>query len=118
LAIVAIVGITSLNKAKVGFRDYRSLAQQTNEAGRVQANLLTARLHVKNYVINSSQTSIDQVQERAKSTLDLLNGLDVLTADHPEMQKIVQTAASEVKTYVPRSNQTTKAAEYTCRQQT
>ncbi len=99
LAIVAIVGITSLNKAKVGFRDYRSLAQQTNEAGRVQANLLTARLHVKNYVINSSQTSIDQVQERAKSTLDLLNGLDVLTADHPEMQKIVQTAASEVKTY-------------------
>jgi len=50
LLLVGGVSYTGLRKAATGFQDYRGLARDTNLAGRLQANMLMARLSVKNYI--------------------------------------------------------------------
>ena len=72
LAAIALVGVLEFDSAKNSFVDYRSLARQSNQLGRIQANLLEARLHVKRFIINQSEDSIDGVKERATRALDFI----------------------------------------------
>ncbi len=92
LAIVATISIVAINNVGSGFSEYRGLALQTNESGRVQANMLMARLFVKNYILNASQENIDSVKKRANATLDLATGLleKLHTAHEKELVKKIQ----------------------------
>jgi methyl-accepting chemotaxis protein len=98
LAIVAFYGVFSLNEVGDGFSRYRALALETNQAGRVQANLLTTRLNVKNFIINGTPESIKAVHERMDATLELSADLRKMVTSQ-DMIKIVDQMVDDLKEY-------------------
>jgi methyl-accepting chemotaxis protein len=68
LLVVAFIGVFSLRSADENFARYRQIALQSLQAGRVQANLLEARLAVFEYMKNASPDAAEQVRKRLKST--------------------------------------------------
>ncbi|NVK19064.1 MAG: HAMP domain-containing protein [Methylocystaceae bacterium] len=96
LSAVMIVEIKSIGD---GFKSYRSLALETNHAGRVQANLLTSRLGVKGFLISPAPETIEAVKQRAQATLDLVKELreNVKTDDK---RQIADEMISAVQTYL------------------
>ncbi|MBF0248941.1 MAG: Tar ligand binding domain-containing protein, partial [Alphaproteobacteria bacterium] len=107
LLLIAGVGFSSLDGADTNFMDYRSLARQTNQAGRIQANRLMTRLFVKNFVIEASEDNIKGVKERAQATLDLIPETRELTTD-PKFLAVVDKVEGELKTYVAHFEDVTK----------
>lgn len=106
LAIVAIEGLFALNTIGDGFVRYRALALQTNNSGRVQANMLLARMNVKNYIIHASDDNIKGVQERAAATLKLNDELLALVQDDDKKVKL-QKVTEELHTYLEAFNKVT-----------
>lgn len=72
LAIVAVVAIFSLNSASSGLDRYRDIARKANTMGRIQANLLEARLAVKNYIQTSSRESQKEFNTRSENMSNFL----------------------------------------------
>jgi len=107
LLIIAVVGFSSLNGAGENFTDYRNLARQTNEAGRVQANMLMTRMFVKNFIISASEENTKGVHERAKLTSDLIPGMKELTKN-PDFLKVIDKVEGELKNYVGHFEEVTK----------
>ena len=70
LLILAAVTYFSLTSARESFTEYRSLARQTNEIGRVQANMLMARLAVKDYILRGTDEAYSQLQNRIATALE------------------------------------------------
>ncbi|MDH3582224.1 MAG: hypothetical protein OEM91_16570, partial [Hyphomicrobiales bacterium] len=81
----------SLSSTGDNFSRYRGLALQINGSGRVQANLLEARLQAKNFIISASQENIDKVKARANKTLEMIEALRGRLQD-PEKLKIVEAS--------------------------
>ncbi|MBI9071160.1 MAG: HAMP domain-containing protein [Melioribacteraceae bacterium] len=73
LVIVSAVSYYTISSADSGFSDYRSTAISTNTLGRVQANLLEARLQVKNFNDTGSEKSLEDFGERFKAFDDILH---------------------------------------------
>lgn len=69
LIVIALTGFYALKSASTGFEHYREMARATNLAGRIQANMLTARMDVKNFLISGSQKALDDFDERWKMVL-------------------------------------------------
>lgn len=88
LATIALVGVLEFDKAKNSFVDYRSLARQSNQLGRIQANLLEARLHVKRFIINQSEDSVDGVKERATRALGFIRDGEKLARESEYLNRI------------------------------
>ena len=102
LALLLTIGITggfSLIGANNNFKSYRAIARQSNEAGRVQSNLLEARLAVKNFIISPNAKSVETVKDRTNATLKLQETLLGLTAN-PEEKKVVQDSGQQLNTYL------------------
>jgi methyl-accepting chemotaxis protein len=59
LLVVGGIAYTGLKTATNGFLNYRELALDTNLTGRLQANMLMARLSVKNFIENGLDAEID-----------------------------------------------------------
>jgi len=72
LIVTSIMSSLSLNTTKEQFSDYRSIAINTNMIARVQANLLTTRLGVKNFVIYGTDDSINVVRERLEKVKEFV----------------------------------------------
>ncbi|MBE0370922.1 methyl-accepting chemotaxis protein [Pseudoalteromonas aurantia] len=70
LVVVSVSGYYGLSSAQSGFTSYRSLALETNLSGRMQANLLYARIGVIKYLSDSSPAIVKQYDER----MDKLQG--------------------------------------------
>ena len=98
LAIVSAVAFFGLSQGNTMFGDYRSLARQTNEMGRIQANLLTARLNVKNYIKTNSDDAAKVVRERIEATVGLIDGAKALF-DTPDEIQAMEEASSEIHKY-------------------
>lgn len=58
LAIVVVTSISALNSSGSSFLHYKSLAQDTNIAGRLQANMLLVRIKLKDYLISQSDEDL------------------------------------------------------------
>ncbi len=99
LVLTGVTGAINLNDGSDQFKLYRSIALQSNQAGRVQANLLEARLAVKNFIINGSPETVKSVQSRSASTLALTKELDELVAS-PSRKEVVTTASREIQAYI------------------
>ncbi|MBQ4837842.1 methyl-accepting chemotaxis protein [Pseudoalteromonas luteoviolacea] len=67
-----LVSIQALNTASDGFKEYRSLARNTNNAGRVQANLLTIRIAALHYINTGSQIALQEERTRMATLNELL----------------------------------------------
>lgn len=89
----------ALEGSKSGFMEYRSLALQTNASGRVQANLLEARLQAKNFLIDASPENIENVKARANKTLEMITNLRG-RVDTPEKVAVADEAESAMKNYL------------------
>ena len=81
LIVISSVSLIGLMGADKYFKDYRSLARQTNAKGRVQANMLMTRIYAKNFVISASEENIEGVEQRAKLTLEMIAQARELTKD-------------------------------------
>ncbi len=64
LLIISIVSIFTIITGADGFTEYRSIARNTNFSSRIQANLLEARLQVKNFVQTSDFEHVKIYEER------------------------------------------------------
>jgi methyl-accepting chemotaxis protein len=81
LVIISAVSLVSLMTADRHFKDYRSLARQTNADGRVQANMLMTRIYAKNFVIDANKDNIEGVEQRARKTIEMIARARELTGD-------------------------------------
>ena len=85
LVLAAIAGFSIYMNltSKDNFTEYRSAARLTNEAGRVQANMLSARLAFQKY----------QREQSAETSRELNERLDVVMASINEMGKMTDDSA-------------------------
>ncbi|MCG8509083.1 MAG: methyl-accepting chemotaxis protein, partial [Rhodospirillales bacterium] len=92
LLLLVIAGESVFNLYSIGkdFTDYRGLARQTNQYGRVQANLLLTRMGVKDFVIRGSEEAISVVKERGKTTSDVLAGVSELTDSEEDLAYVAE----------------------------
>ena len=67
LIVVALVEGMGLDDARYDFAEYRTTARQTNQIGRIQANLLEARLGVKDFILKGTDEARDKVVTRIES---------------------------------------------------
>lgn len=98
LMIVSAVSFFGLSGANNQFADYRTLARQTNQMGRIQANLLSARLGVKDYIIKNSEDAAANVKSRAQATEKNILEAKTLFKNSKHLPKIV-AAIDEVAIY-------------------
>lgn len=98
LVLLGGVSIYGLSLANTQFTDYRSLARQTNEMGRIQANLLSARLGVKDYIIKNTEEAAQTVRERASTTEEIIQGAEELFQGSEHLAAIVG-AVDQIGTY-------------------
>lgn len=101
--LILLLGLTVTSLFGLGgsqnyFTEYRGLAREANEAGRVQANLLMARLSAKDFLNTSSARSQKTVNERAIATAEIADQLLSL-ATSEQSQKVARELKSSIKTY-------------------
>ena len=72
LLVITAAGMWGLTVAKEDFNAYRGLARGTNQEGRIQANMLMTRMHMKNFILSPDEKNVAGVKERAQTTLDLI----------------------------------------------
>jgi len=107
LLVISATGGLNLSSGNDNFTRYRSVALQTNQAGRVQANLLEARLAVKNFIIDATDESIAAVKTRASNTLQFNQDLGDLV-NSAEKQAIVTETEASLKAYIAAFDEVTR----------
>ncbi|MEP3114592.1 methyl-accepting chemotaxis protein [Nisaea sp.] len=98
LLLISFTGWREISKANDIFTRYRSIALQSNQAGRVQANLLEARLAVKNFIINGSPENIETVNTRIGKTLALKDEFAKI-ADSGAMKETIKHSGESLEQY-------------------
>lgn len=109
LIIVSAVGYFGLSGANGNFKQYRGYALQTNQMGRVQANLLSARLAAKDFILNNKDESAKQVATRIAATTELVDGATKMF-DRPEAIRQMEDASVALTTYRDSFQQVTEFA--------
>ena len=107
LLVISATGGLNLSNGNYDFSRYRAIALQTNQAGRVQANLLEARLAVKDYIINATDDAIAAVNGRISKTLELNKELDTLV-NSQEKKDVVAHTEEGLGNYVARFSEVTE----------
>ena len=98
LAIVAGVGYFGLSGANDNFKEYRGYARQTNELGRIQANLLLARLYAKDYIAKNTDEAAQKVRERIEATVSISDGAKKLF-HRPDAVAAIKDVAANMHAY-------------------
>lgn len=88
LIAVALVGSMAMSKAGTGFMEYRTMARDTNLAGRLQANMLMVRMNVKDFIITGSDKDIRQYQHYLQKMHVFLDEAKVEIQNPARAQKI------------------------------
>ncbi len=106
LVAVSSVAFFGLYGALGNFTEYRATARQTNELGRVQANLLLVRLGAKEYILSGSDVAKNMVHERLAATQNLVKSSNELFQqaaqyyDVGEDVRALENASSELASYL------------------
>ena len=103
LLVMAVLGITNilgLSGARGDFVWYREHATETAESGRVQANLLTARLAVKNFLISSDMAHAETVRDRARSAVALAEEVRAMTGEGSTERALFEELIDELEAYI------------------
>lgn len=98
LLIVSLTGFIALNGASKGFSSYREMALGSNIGGRVQANLLTARISVLNYISTGSEADLATFNKRWK-TLMVLQADAAKQIRKPEWAAVIKKNEESLKDY-------------------
>ncbi len=86
--VITVASYIGLSGATDGFKDYRQLALETNSAGRVQANLLEARLQVKNFIQDEEKQFINNYNVRKENVLKFLVEYDEYITEEKRQQSV------------------------------
>ena len=99
--LLAMSGLSyvQLDGATTNFGTYRSLARQTNAAGRAQANMLITRLNAKSFIIAANEKTIAAVRKRANTTLQIVKSARKVIKD-PEQLKQLNIVQKDVSKYI------------------
>ena len=98
LAIMSLMSVLAISSVGDDFMRYRQIALQSNQAARVQANLLEARVSVKDYLLNANPTSAESVKTRLATAITLNDELVGMLRE-PERLENAQKSDKELKTY-------------------
>ncbi len=98
LVVVSAISYEGLSTANDRFTDYRAVARQTNQLGRIQANLLLARLGVKDYIIKNSEDAAEMVRKRTEATQAIIGEARKLFEDSEHLETILG-ATEEISAY-------------------
>ncbi len=98
LVTVSFFSYTGLKKAAEGFGRYRHTALNTNLSGRVQANMLTARLKVKDYVKSGSDEDKSGFEERFSQMAAFISQAKEQITD-PETSEMVKEIDNNTREY-------------------
>ena len=98
LAAVGVIAYMSLNQATDGFTEYRGMARDTNLSGRVQANMLMARMNVKDYIISATEQDRQQFEEYFRQTEEFVETAQQEIKD-PERASLIDQIDDKLKTY-------------------
>ncbi|WP_295894332.1 methyl-accepting chemotaxis protein [uncultured Vibrio sp.] len=110
LVTTAYLSFNALQTASSGFSDYRSLARNTNNAGRVQANLLSVRLAALKY-IDSSDTAFLNIQQDRFSQLQGLMQEARQEASSTEEKETFESVEAQLLDYDETFNVITRKIE-------
>lgn len=72
LVAISTVAVLSLDASEKGFNEYRSYARNTNNVGRIQANLLSVRIAALRYIIHGEQSDLRASQRRFELFKELM----------------------------------------------
>src|SRR3546814_13302089 len=95
LLLSAATSVWGLSTAKYNLSTYRSLARQTAAAGEAQAQLLTARIGVKDFILTGSEESVRLVNERIDASEEALGAAVQLFTDQAQIV-LVQKVAEDL----------------------
>ncbi len=95
--VSTLAGLTIESNMR-GFIGYRDLARDTNLAGELQANMLTTRLGVKDFVIDGSPSAIATVDERLAATKAFLDQAQV-EIQNPQRAEMVDAITAQIDDY-------------------
>jgi methyl-accepting chemotaxis protein len=98
LLVVSIVAYLGLSAAVSGFRDYRNLAMDSNTAGRVQANMVLARMHAMQYLMHPTDSSLNSFEERFAVMNEVLD-VAIKEIKNPKRADKINLVHSEVGNY-------------------
>ncbi len=98
LAIASTVAFFGLRTADSNFKEYRQAARQTAQLGQIQANLLSARIAVKDYIIGNSDKAAETAETRLTATVSLSREAEKFFTEPQEVENF-QTAATELAEY-------------------
>jgi methyl-accepting chemotaxis protein len=98
LVVISTAAYIGLGTAVQGFTEYRELARDANLAGRVQANMLLARLYAKDYILTKSDQSAANFRQRFKHMEEFVGEAKV-EIQKPERARLVASIDSEVGKY-------------------
>ncbi|MGJ8528816.1 MAG: methyl-accepting chemotaxis protein [Maritalea sp.] len=103
LVLVLLVGVAyfaydGLSSANSNFKQYRSYAIQTNQLGRIQSNLLSARLAAKDFLLKNTEEAAEEVRKRLASVSTLIDESMTLF-DRPEALQVVKDLQAGIAQY-------------------
>jgi CHASE3 domain sensor protein len=99
LLVIGVAGVVSLNNTGSLFTQYRELARQTNEVGRIQANMLMTRMGVKDFIINGNENAIKTVRDREAATMKIVDDALALITE-PKLHDTVETIDKDLEEYI------------------
>lgn len=98
LIVVGVIGYNGLDFSRQGLQEYRRTAINTNLLDRLQANMLTARMNVKDFLITHSEGERQQFEEDLKKARSFIEEAHRLILE-PENAAIVDAIDSNLQTY-------------------
>ncbi len=96
LAVISVVGYLALSGANRDFAEYRALARAANEAGRIQANMLTVRLAAKDFIIIADERSARRVLAEAEQARQFIGATAALVIDETGAELIPEAGQAAV----------------------
>ncbi|WP_308911265.1 methyl-accepting chemotaxis protein [Pseudokordiimonas caeni] len=96
--IVTLVASMELFTGRYAFAEYRATARQAVQAARVQANLLSARIAAKDYLITASDDAASRVQDRTAQTLHAQQELIAMMEGSPRVGFVTE-AGNDIRAY-------------------
>ncbi len=99
MLLVTATGIYSVNQSNAYFTDYRSLARETVQSGRVLTNLLMTRISVKDFVIRADDETIAAVERFEQATRHEIEQARKL-GSRSELIALINRVERDMKNYV------------------
>nr|WP_320115034.1 methyl-accepting chemotaxis protein [uncultured Desulfuromonas sp.] len=98
LIIVGGISYFTLDTSSLGFKKYRTMARDTNLAGRVQANLLMVRMNVKDFIMTASEKDFSEYEDYWQKTSEFMK-----TAQEeihaPQRAQLIDRIDEELQSY-------------------